>query len=132
MSESATVSELVDDWELVHSDPDVYRHRRRGGLWVLKTDQAQLVYLPGASLSDLLAMKKAIEQIGKPVAAAPVEPPVEQHDYPRLVIPNSSHVVGDPPNIYIEGLKFNIDRDSGLISVMVRDAAEERRMLAPK
>ena len=125
------MAERTSDWELVHAVPPVWRHRGRGSLWVV---DRQLVYLPSASLSDLLALQKSVAELGKPPPAEPVKPApvVEKHEFPRFVTPHPSHIVGNVPNIYVDGLKFSIDRDSSAVSVMVKDAAEERRLLSPK
>ena len=63
------MAERTSNWEPVNSEPAVYRHRGRGSLWVVGQ---QLVYLPSASLSDVIALMKSVGEIGKPVVV--VEP----------------------------------------------------------
>jgi hypothetical protein len=123
------MAETTSDWEQINVDPAVYRHRNRGSLWVVNQ---QLVYLPGASLSDLLALQKSIAEIGKPVVVEPVKPPPFVA-YPKWVIPNASWISypGDGP-AWVEGFKFSIDRDSSVVSVLVNNAAEEARVKAVK
>ena len=64
------MAERTSDWELVNAEPAVYRHRGRGSLWVVGQE---LLYVPGATLSDVIALKKSVDEIGKPPPAEPVE-----------------------------------------------------------
>jgi hypothetical protein len=126
------MAERTSDWEQVNAEPPVYRHRGRGSLWVVGRE---LLYVPGATLSDVIALKKSVDEIGKPVAAEPVKPaPPERHDFPRWLVPHSSHIVQlDPvPNIVVPGFKFDVNRDTGAVTVLVRNEVEEARALAPK
>jgi hypothetical protein len=126
------MAEVTADWERVHPAPAVWRHRRRGSLWVIGE---QLVYLPAASLSDLLALQKSIAELGKPPPAEPAKPaPPERHDYPRWIVPHPSHVtqLDHAPNIVVPGFKFDVNRDTGAVTVLVRNEVEEARALAPK
>ena len=126
------MAERVSDWERVNVEPPVWRHRGRGSLWVVGE---QLVYLPGASLSDLLALKKSVAELGKPPPAEPVKPaPPERHDYPRWIVPHPSHVtqLDHAPNVFVPGFKFDVNRDTNVVTVLVRNETEESRALAQK
>jgi hypothetical protein len=123
----------VSDWERTHVELPIYRNRRRGGLWLVK---GKLLFLPGASLNDLVALVQSVDEINNPPAAEPsnLPPVVEKHDFPRFVTPHPSRVEyfsGGAP--VVEGFKkIDINRDTGIISVLVRDAAEEARLTAIK
>ena len=103
------VAERTSDWEQVNSVPPVWRHRGRGSLWVVGE---QLVYLPDASLSDVVALMKSVGEIGKPVVVEPVKPAAPIVEYPKWVQPHPSwisHPSGPP---FVEGYKFSVDRDT--------------------
>jgi hypothetical protein len=131
-SRKSTMSERVEDWEKVHTDPSVWRHRGRGSLWVVGHE---LLYVPGATLTDIIALRKSVDELGKPPPAEPAKPaPPERHDFPRWITPDSSHItqLDHEPNIWVEGFKFDTNRDSGITMVYVRNETEEARALAPK
>jgi hypothetical protein len=126
------MAERTSDWEQVNAEPPVYRHRGRGSLWVVGRE---LLYVPGATLSDVIALKKSVDEIGKPPPPEPAKPvPPERHDYPRWIVPHSSHItqLDHEPNIWVEGFKFDVNRDTGAVTVLVRNEVEEARALAPK
>ena len=66
------MAEKSTNWEKVHPDPLIFRHRNRGNLWLVNK---QLLFVPGLSLSDLIALTKSIDDAGKPVVVEPVKPP---------------------------------------------------------
>jgi hypothetical protein len=123
------VAEKSTNWEKVHPDPLIFRHLNRGNLWLVNK---QLLFVPGLSLSDLIALTKSTEDAGKPVveeAKAPAAAPVP---YPKWVVPHESwisHPSGPP---FVEGYKFSVDRDSNVVSVYAKDRADEQRLMAPK
>ena len=126
------MAERTSDWERVNSEPPVWRHRGRGNLWVVGRE---LLYVPGASLGDIIGLRKSVDELGKPPPAEPVKPaPVERHDYPRWIVPHPSHVtqLDHAPSVFVPGFKFDVNRDSGVVSVLVRNEVEEARALAPK
>ena len=124
--------ERTSDWELVNSEPSVWRHRGRGSLWVVGHE---LLYVPGASLGDIIGLRKSVDELGKPPPAEPTKPaPVERHDFPRWIVPHDSHVMhlNNAPNIFVPGFKFDVNRDTNIVTVYVRNEVEEARALAPK
>ena len=126
------MAERTSDWEQVNTEPPVWRHRGRGSLWVVGHE---LLYVPSASLGDIIALKKSVDELGKPPPAEPVKPaPPERHDYPRWIVPHDSHVthLNNAPNVFVPGFKFDVNRDTGVVSVYVRNETEEARALAPK
>ena len=77
------MAERTSDWELVNAAaPAVYRHRGRGNLWVI---DGELTYVPGATLADVIALVKSIDEIGKPVVVEPVKPPPFV-EFPKWVV----------------------------------------------
>jgi hypothetical protein len=126
------MAERTSDWEQVNAEPAVYRHRVRGSLWVVGHE---LLYVPGATLTDVIALRRSVDELGKPPPAEPAKPsPPERHDYPRWITPHPSHIVqlDHAPNIVVPGFKFDVNRDTGAVSVLVRNEVEEARALAPK
>ena len=126
------MAERTSDWEQVNTEPPVWRHRGRGSLWVVS---GELLYVPSASLADIVALKKSVDELGKPPPAEPAKPtPVERHDYPRWIEPHPSHVtqLNNAPNVVVPGFKFDQNRDTGVVTVLVRNEVEEARALAPK
>jgi hypothetical protein len=122
------MSEKSTNWEQVHSDPLIFRHRNRGNPWLVNN---QLLFVPGLSLSDLIALTKSIEDAGKPVVVEPVKPPPFV-EFPKWVVPHPSwisHPSGPP---FVEGYKFSVNRDTDVLSVYVKDRADEQRVMAPK
>jgi hypothetical protein len=122
------VAEKSTNWEQVHPDPLIFRHRNRGNLWLVNK---QLFFVPGLSLNDLIALTKSIDDAGKPAVVEPVKPPPFVA-YPKWVQPHASwisHPSGPP---FVEGYKFSVDRDTDVVSVYVRDRAEEQRVMAAK
>ena len=123
---------MASDWERTHVELPIYRHRNRGNLWLV---QGKPLFLPGASLTDVVGLLKSIDEVNNPPAVKPVKPApvVQQHSYPRFVAPHSSWVEypnGDKP--FVEGYKFSVGRDDNVVSVYVTNAADERRLLSPK
>ena len=124
------MAERTSDWELVNSEqPEVYRHRGRGNLWVIDGD---LHYIPGASLSDLIAMKRSIANIGKPAEPEPVKPAPPFFEFPKWVQPHPSWVSHPSGPPFVETHKFSVNRDTNVVSVYVLDRADEQRVMAPK
>jgi hypothetical protein len=123
------MAERTSDWELVNSEPAVYRHRGRGSLWVVGRE---LLYVPGATLTDVIALKKSVDEIGKPVAAEPVKPAAPIVEYPKWVQPHASWVSHPSGPPFVEGYKFSVDRDTDVLSVLVKDRADEQRVMAVK
>ena len=125
------MAERASDWEQVNTEPAVWRHRGRGSLWVVGHE---LLYVPGATLTDVIALKKSVAELGKPPPAEPIKVPVERHDYPRWIEPHPSHItqLNNAPNIFVSGFKFDQNRDTGIVTVLVRNETEELRALAPK
>ena len=126
------MAERTSDWERVHTDPAVWRHRGRGSLWVVGHE---LLYVPSASLADIVALKKSVDDLGKPPSAEPAKPvPPERHDFPRWIVPHDSHVthLNNAPSVFVPGFKFDVNRDTNVVTVLVRNETEEARALAPK
>ena len=124
------MAERVDDWELVNpADPVVHRHRNRGSLWLV---DGELNYVPAASLSELIAMKKCISEIGQPKAPEPAKPAAPIVEFPKWVRPHESWVLHPSGPPFVEGYKFSVDRDTDVLSVLVKDRADEQRVTAPK
>ena len=122
----------MSDWEPVNADPLIFRNRNRGGLWLV---DGKLQNIPGVSLGDLIALQKSIDEINNPPAAEPAKPaPPERHDYPRWIVPHESHItqLNNAPNIFVSGFKFDVNRDTNVVTVLVRNETEEARALAPK
>jgi hypothetical protein len=128
------MAERTSDFELVNSDdPVIHRHRNRG-LWLIDRQWPPLS-LAGATLTDVIALKKSVDELSKPPPAEPIKvAPPERHDFPRWIVPHSSHVtqLDHAPNIIVPGFKFDVNRDTGVVSVLVRNETEEARALAPK
>ena len=65
-----------------HVELPTYRHRNRGGLWLV---DGKPLFLPGASLSDVVGLVKSIDEINNPPAAEPAKPaPVVENTFPSL------------------------------------------------
>ena len=49
-------------------------------------------------------------------------------------MPHPSHIVqlDHAPNIAVPGFKFDVNRDTGVLSVLVRNETEELRAKSPK
>ena len=74
---------MASDWERTPVDLPIYRHRNRGGLWLV---DGKPLFLPGASLNDVVGLVKSIDRINNPPPAEPARPvPPERHDYPRWI-----------------------------------------------
>ena len=52
------MAEKTADWERTHVDLPIYRHRNRGSLWLV---DGKLLFLPGASLSDVVGLVKSVD-----------------------------------------------------------------------
>ena len=69
--------------------------------------------------------------IGKPVVVEPVKPP-PFIEFPKWIVPHEfwiSHPSGPP---FVEGYKFSVDRDTNVLSVLVKDRADEQKVTAVK
>lgn len=59
------------------------------------------------------------------------------HEYPNWVVPHDSHVVrkvvdGAPAHVSVPGFAdFHVSREDGMVKVLVKDADEEAKALAP-
>ena len=122
------MTEKSSNWEKVHQDPLIFRHRNRGSLFLVNK---QLLFVPGLSLKDLVELTSSIADAGKPVVVEPVKPP-PYVEFPKWVKVHESwisHPSGPP---WVDGYKFSVDRDTNVVSAYAVDRAAEQRLTAPK
>ena len=50
------------------------------------------------------------------------------------IVPHDSHVthLNNAPSVFVPGFKFDVNRDTNVVTVLVRNETEEARALAPK